>query len=86
METKLAEVIVEACLQNGVKAEIKENFSASWMRGRNTTGVVILDGDLAQFLTAIIANAHLFVDGQLPKFSVKERLSLSPFKLSLILY
>ena len=35
---------------------------------------------------AIIANAHLFVDGQLPKFSVKERLSLSPFKLSLILY
>jgi len=86
METKLAEVIVEACVQNGVKAEIKDNFSASWMRGRNTTGVVILDGDLAQFLTAIIANAHLFVDGQLPKFSVKERFSLSPFKLSLILY
>ena len=86
METKLAEVIVAACLQNGVKAEMKENFSASWMRGRSTTGVVILDGDLAQFLTAIIANAHLFVDGQLPKFSIKEKLSLSPFKLSLILY
>lgn len=86
METKLAEVIVEACVQNGVQAEIKDNFSASWMRGRTTTGVVILDGDLAQFLTAIIANAHLFVDGQLPKFSIKERLSLSPFKLSLILY
>ena len=86
METKLAEVIFEACVQNGVKAEIKDNFSASWMRGRNTTGVVILDGDLAQLLTAIIANAHLFVDGQLPKFSGQERLSLSPFKLSLILY
>ena len=86
METKLAEAIVEACMQNGVKAEIKDNYSASWMRGRNTTGVVIIDGDLAQFLTAIIANANLFVDGQLPKFSIKKSLSLSPFKLSLILY
>ena len=86
METKLAEAIVEACVQNGVKAEIKDNYSASWMRGRNTTGVVIVDGDLAQFFTAIIANAHLFVEGQIPKFSIKNSLSLSPFKLSLILY
>jgi hypothetical protein len=86
METRLAEAIVEACIQNGVKAEIKDNYSASWMRGRKTTGVVIIDGDLAQFLTAIIANANLFVDGQLPKFSIKKNLSLSPFKLSLILY
>ena len=29
METKLAETIVEACLQNGVKAEIKDNYSES---------------------------------------------------------
>ena len=86
METKLAEAIVEACRQNGVKAEIKDNYSASWMRGRSTTGVVITDGDLAQFLTAIIAQANLFVEGQLPKFSIKKSLSLSPFKLSLILY
>lgn len=86
METKLAEAIVEACIQNGVKAEIKDSYSASWMRGRNTTGVVIIDGDLAQFLTAIIANANLFVDGQLPRFYIKKSLSLSPFKLSLILY
>ena len=86
METKLAEAIIEACIQNGVKAEIKDNYSASWMRGRKTTGVVIIDGDLAQFLTAIIANANLFVDGQFPKFSIKKSLSLSPFKLSLILY
>jgi hypothetical protein len=86
METKLAEAIVEACVHNGVKAEIKDNYSASWMRGRKTTGVVILDGDLAHFLTAIIASAHLFVDGQLPKFSIKKKLHLSTFKLSLILY
>jgi hypothetical protein len=86
METKLAEAIVEACIQNGVKAEIKDNYSASWMRGRKTTGVVIIDGDLAQFLTAIIANANLFVDGQFPKFSIEKNLSLSPFKLSLIFY
>ena len=86
MEIKLAEAIVEACEKNDVKAEIKDNYSASWMRGRNTTGVVIVDGDIAQFFTAIIANAHLFVEGQIPKFSIKNRLSLSPFKLSLILY
>jgi hypothetical protein len=86
METKLAEAIVEACLRTGVKAEIKDNYSASWMRGENTTGVVIADGDLAHFLTAIIANAHLFADGQSPKFSIENRLSISPFKLSLILY
>lgn len=86
METRLAEAIVEACIKNGVKAETKENYSASWMRGSSTTGVVITDGDLAQLLTAIIANANLFVDGQSPKFTVKKNLSLSPFKLSLILY
>ena len=47
MATKRAEVIVEACVQNGVETEIKDNLSASWMRGRNTPGVVRLDGDLA---------------------------------------
>ncbi len=72
METRLAETIVEACIKNGVKAETKENYSASWMRGRNTTGVVIIDGDLAQFLTAIIANAHLFAMGNYPSFLSKK--------------
>ena len=86
MEIKLAEVIVEACGLNGVKAELKENYSASWMRGRKTTGVVIVEGDLALVLTAIIANAHLFVDGELPKFAFKEKLRFSPFRLNLILY
>lgn len=86
MESKLAETIVEACIKNGVKAEVNDNYSPSWMRGRKTTGVVILDGDLAQFLTAVIANADLFVDRQLPKFYIKNNLTLSSFKLSLILY
>jgi hypothetical protein len=40
MEMKLAEAIVKACEQRGVRAEVQENYSASWMRGRKTTGVV----------------------------------------------
>jgi hypothetical protein len=86
MEIKLAEAIVEACRQTGVKTELLENYSASWMRGRKTTGVVIVEGDLAHVVTAIIANAHLFVDGELPKFAIKDNLRLSPFRLNLILY
>jgi len=86
MEIELAEVIVEACAQNGVKAEVKKNYSASWMRGRKTTGVVIVGGDLAQIVAAIIASAHLFVDGELPKFAMDNSLRVSPFRLSLILY
>jgi hypothetical protein len=86
MEIKLAEAIVEACGKNGVKAELKENYSASWMRGRKTTGVVIVEGDLAQVVTAIIASPHFFIDGELPKFDIKNKLCVSTFRLSLILY
>lgn len=86
MEIDLAEAIVEACEKSGVKAEIKENYSASWMRGSSTTGVLITDGDLAKIFTAIIGNANLFDDGRLPKFSMKNKLSLSTFRLGLILY
>jgi hypothetical protein len=86
MEIELAEVIVEACVQNGVKAEVQKNYSASWMRGRKTTGVVIVGGELAQVVAAIIASAHLFVDGELPKFAMENSLRVSPFRLCLILY
>jgi len=86
MEIELAEVIVEACVQNGVKAELQKDYSASWMRGRKTTGVVIAGGDVAQVVAAIIASAHLFVDGELPKFTIENALRVSPFRLSLILY
>lgn len=86
MDIKLAEAIVEACVKNGVKAELQENYSASWMRGRKTTGVVIVAGDLAQVVTAIIANPQFFIDGELPKFDIKKNLCVSPFRLSLILY
>jgi hypothetical protein len=86
MDIKLAEAIVEACGQNGVKAVLQENYSASWMRGRKTTGVVIVDGDLAQVVTAVIANPHVFIDGERPKFDIKNNLCVSTFRLSLILY
>jgi hypothetical protein len=86
MEIELAEAIVEACQQKGVKAALQENYSASWMRGRKTTGVVIEGGDLAQVVAAVIANPQLFMDGELPKFDIKENLCVSPFRLSLILY
>ena len=86
MEIKLAEIIVEACTQNDIRAELKKDYSPSWMYGKKTIGVVIVDGDLAQIITAIVANAHLLVDGELPRFSIKNKLSLSSFRQSLILY
>lgn len=86
MELNLATAIVEACTLKGVKAELKKDYSASWMRGKQTAGVVITDGDLAKFITAIIANAHLLVDGEVPRFSIESKLNLSPYRLSLILY
>ena len=86
MDIKLAETIVEACAKNGVKIELKKDYSPSWMNGKKTTGVVIVDGDLAQLITAIVENAHLLVEGELPRFSIKKKLSLSSFRLSLILY
>lgn len=86
MELKLAEALVAACGQHGVRAGVHENYSASWMRGRKTTGVVIVEGDLAQVVTAVMANPHFFIEGELPKFDIKNNLSVSPFRLSLILY
>jgi len=74
MEIQLAETIVAAC------------YSASWMRGRKTAGVVIEGGDLTQVVAAVIANPHFFVEGDAPKFALKQQLSVSPFRLSLILY
>lgn len=86
MEYPLAEAIVAACEQHGVRAVLQENYSASWMRGRKTTGVVIVEGDLAQVVTAVITNPQFFIDGELPKFDIKNNLCVSPFRLSLILY
>jgi len=86
MEIELAEAIVEACGQNGVGAVMQENYSASWMRGRKTTGVVVQGGDLAQVVSALITSPHLFIDGEQPKFRIEEKLCVSPFRLSLILY
>jgi hypothetical protein len=86
MEIELAEAIVAACGEKGVGAELRENYSASWMRGRKTAGVVVKGGDLAQVVTAIIASPQLFIDGDLPKFDVKDKLWVSPFRLNLILY
>ena len=86
MEIELAGAIVEACGRNGVRAALQENYSASWMRGRKTTGVVIVDGDLAQVITAVIANPHIFIEGESPKFDIKNKLCVSTFRLSLILY
>ena len=86
MEIELAEAIVEVCKQNGVNAELQKNYSASWMRGRKTAGVEIVGGDLTKVITAIIANPHVFIEGESPKFSIKDDLCVSPFRLSLILY
>ena len=86
MEVNLAEAIFEACVQNGVRAELQKEYSASWMRGRKTAGVEIVGGDLTKVIAAIITNPHIFIEGALPKFDVKKDLCVSPFRLSLILY
>lgn len=86
MDLQLAEAIIEACAQKGVKTELQENYSPSWMRGQKTIGVVIENGDLAQVITAIISNPHLFIEGELPRFDIKNDLRASRFRLSLILF
>jgi len=86
MEIELAEAIVEACTQNGVKVELQKKYSAPWMRGRETVGVEIVGGDLTKIITSIIANPLFFIEGELPKFDIKNELCVSPFRLSLILY
>jgi hypothetical protein len=86
LEIKLAEAIVKACEQHGFRAELRENYSPSWMRGRKTTGVVISSGDLAHVITAIIAHPQFFIEGELPKFDIKENLRVGTFRLTLILY
>ena len=86
MEIELAEAIVEACAKNGVKVELQKKYSAPWMRGRETVGVEIVGGDLTKIITSIIANPHFFIEGELPKFDIKNEFCVSPFRLSLILY
>jgi hypothetical protein len=86
MEIELAEAIVEACEQNGVRAELQKKYSASWMRGRKTVGVEVVGGDLTKVITSIIANPQLFLKDEMPKFDIKDDLFVSPFRLSLILY
>ena len=86
MELKLAESIVEACVQNGFKVELQKEYSASWMRGRKTVGVEIVGGDLTKVITSIVNNPHFFIEDKSPKFDIKNDLSVSPFRLSLILH
>lgn len=86
MDIELAEAIVEACSRKGVRAAVEKDYSASWMRGHKTTGVVLADGDLAQVISAVVANPQVFIAADAPKFAGAESLRVSPFRLSLILY
>ena len=86
MEIKLAEAIIGACEKSGIKAVLKEDYKPSWMRGRNTVGVVIISGDLAQVITAVIANPNFFIDDNLPKFDLKNNLLVSTFQINQIIY
>jgi len=86
MEIELAEAIVCACEKSGIKAVLKEDYKPSWMRGQKTVGVVIISGDLAQVITAIIANPHLFINDNSPKFCLKNNLLVSTFQINQIIY
>jgi hypothetical protein len=56
------------------------------MRGQTTVGVVIISGDLAQVITAVIANPHVFIKDDFPKFSFKDNLLVSTFQINQIIY
>ena len=86
MEIELAEAIVCACGMSGIKAVLKEDYKPSWMRGQKTVGVVIISGDLAQVITAIISNPHLFINDNSPKFCLKNNLLVSTFQINQIIY
>ncbi len=86
MELKLAEAIVDACDQNGFKVKLQKEYSVPWMRGRKTVGVEIAGGDLTKVIASIVNNPHFFIEGESPKFDIKNDLSVSPFRLSLILH
>ena len=86
MEIELAEAIVCACEKSGIKAVLKQDYKPSWMRGQTTVGVVIISGDLAQVITAIIANPHVFINDNTPKFCLKNNLLVSTFQINQIIY
>ena len=86
MDIKLAEAITCACEKNGIKVVLKKDYKPSWMRGRNTVGVVIISGDLAQVITAVISNPKFFIDDNLPKFDLKNNLLVSTFQINQIIY
>ena len=86
MDIELAEAIVGACGQNGIKAVLKEEYKPSWMRGRKTAGVAIISGDLAQVVTAIIANPHFFINDNQPKFNLENDLLVDTFQVSPVIF
>ena len=61
MDTKLAETLVQVCENNGMDVSLRESYSGRGMYGKDTTGVVINDGDVQDILIAVINNATSFI-------------------------
>ena len=75
MDRKLAETLVQALEDEGIDAELREDYSGRGMYGKTTAGVVF-DGDIGGVLQAVINNATCFIQEEVEPvdfFDVCER-------------
>lgn len=71
---KLAETLVQVCEDEGLDVKLYESYSGRSMYGRETTGVVIHEGDVQDILRAVINNATCFI-------AVSEMFTVNNFKV-----
>lgn len=78
MNRELAEALVQALEDEGIDAELREDYSGRGMYGKTTAGVVF-DGDIGGVLQAVINNATCFIqeeDEPVDFFDLCERFSV----------
>ena len=54
-------MLVQVCEDDGLDVSLRESYSGRGMYGKDTTGVVINEGDVTDILKAVINNATCFV-------------------------
>lgn len=59
MKKELAEALFDACDNNGINADIREDYSGRGMYGKVTCGIVV--DSVADVLSCLVNNADLFV-------------------------
>jgi len=84
MEMKLAETLVQVCEDQGLDVKLYESYSGRSMYGRETTGVVIFEGDIQDILRAVINNATCFIAEEsepVEFFDLSEMFTVNNFKV-----